>query len=140
MTIPGMQEYQEQAREARRAAREDARQAAEEGNAIEPLSAVAQRRLKLDMPHELAGHLRPGVMSRTPHSLQDYQGTIQEIQVWPSAPGCWHSCMRCAWLLEALATAVMQAFVQKGACLTLKCRAALWWLISTWHNRFAVCH
>lgn len=76
-----MQEYQEQAREARRAAREDARQAAEEGNAIEPLSAVAQRRLKLDMPHELAGHIRPGAMSRSPHTLQDYQANIGDIQV-----------------------------------------------------------
>lgn len=76
-----MQEYQEQAREARRAAREDARQAAEEGNAVEPLSAVAQRRLKLDMPHELAGHVRPGAMSRLPHTLQDYHATIGDIQV-----------------------------------------------------------
>ena len=76
-----IQEYQEQAREARRAAREEARQAAEEGNAIEPLSAVAQRRLKLDMPHEMQGHLRPGVMSRFPHTLQDYQNTIEEMQV-----------------------------------------------------------
>ncbi|KAA6429984.1 MAG: DAZ interacting 1-like [Trebouxia sp. A1-2] len=74
------QEYQEQAREARRAAREEARQAAEEGTAIEPLSAVAQRRLRLDMPHEMQGHLRPGVMSRFPHSLQDYQNTIEEMQ------------------------------------------------------------
>lgn len=74
------QEYQEQAREARRAAREDARQAAEEGNAIEPLSAVAQRRLKQEMPHELAGHCRAGVMSRWPHSLQDYQGAIDSTQ------------------------------------------------------------
>lgn len=76
-----MQEYQEQAREARRAAREDARQAAEEGNAVEPLSAVAQRRLKLDMPHELAGHVRPGAMSRLPHTLQDYHATVGDIQV-----------------------------------------------------------
>ena len=81
-----LQEYQEQAREARRAVREEARQAAEEGNAIEPLSAVAQRRLKLDMPHELAGHLRPGAMSRFPHGLQDYQGTIEEIQVCAMFP------------------------------------------------------
>ena len=76
-----LQEYQQQAREARRAAREDARQAAEEGNAIEPLSAVAQRRLRQEMPHELAGHCRPGVMSRWPHSLQDYQATIDSTQV-----------------------------------------------------------
>lgn len=81
-----VQEYQDQAREIRRAAREDARQAAEEGNTIEPLSAVAQRRLKLDMPHELAGHLRPGVMSRFPHTLQDYQGAIEETQVCVMAP------------------------------------------------------
>lgn len=80
-SIAYMQEYQEQAREARRAAREDARQAAEEGNAVEPLSAVAQRRLKLDMPHELAGHMRPGAMSRLPHTLQDYHATIGDIQV-----------------------------------------------------------
>jgi hypothetical protein len=78
-----VQEYQEQAREARRAAREEARQAAEEGNAIEPLSAVAQRRLRLDMPHEMQGHVRPGVMSRFPHILQDYQNTIEEVQVCP---------------------------------------------------------
>ena len=76
-----MQEYQEQAREARRAAREDARQAAEEGNHIDPLSGVAQRRLKLDTPHELQGHVRPGVMSRFPHALKDYQSTIEEMQV-----------------------------------------------------------
>ena len=76
-----MQEYQEQAREARRAAREDARQAAEEGNHIDPLSGVAQRRLRLDTPHELPGHVRPGVMSRFPHTLKDYQSTIEEMQV-----------------------------------------------------------
>lgn len=83
-----LQEYQEQAREARRAAREDARQAAEEGNAIEPLSAVAQRRLKQEMPHELAGHCRAGVMSRWPHSLQDYQGAIDSTQVCCCPAAC----------------------------------------------------
>ena len=76
-----LQEYQEQAREARMAAREAARQAAEDGNHIEPLSAVAQRRLKLDMPYELQGHVRQGVMSRFPHTLQDYNRTIGEMQV-----------------------------------------------------------
>lgn len=81
-----LQEYQQQARAARRAVREEARQAAEEGNAIEPLSAVAQRRLKLNMPHELAGHLRPGAMSCSPHSLQDYQGTIERTQVCALLP------------------------------------------------------
>ncbi|KAL0030805.1 hypothetical protein WJX77_007386 [Trebouxia sp. C0004] len=73
-------EYQEQARKARRTAREEGRQAAEEGNAIQPLSGVAQRRLRLDMPHEMQGHVRPGVMSRFPHTLQDYQNTIEEMQ------------------------------------------------------------
>ena len=76
-----LQEYQEQAREARRVAREDARLASEEGTHMEPLSAVAQRRLKRDMPHELQGHVRPGVISRTPHTLQDYHTALPQIEV-----------------------------------------------------------
>ena len=75
------QEYQEQAKEARRVARADAAQAAQEGNHVHPLSAVAVRRLKAEMPYELQGHVRQGVMSRFPHSLQDYQSNIEEIQV-----------------------------------------------------------
>ena len=81
-----LQEYQEQAQEARRLAREDAARAAEEGNRAEPLSGVAQRRLRQEMPHELAGHVRPGVMSRFPHSLQAYQETLEDVQV--RAPHC----------------------------------------------------
>ena len=75
------QEYQEQARESRRAARAEAQQAAEQGNHIDPLSAVAQRRLKQDMPHELQGHVRPGVVSHFPHNLQEYQTAVEVIQV-----------------------------------------------------------
>ena len=48
---------------------------------MQPLSAVAVRRLRVEMPHELQGHVRQGVMSRFPHSLQDYQGNIEKIQV-----------------------------------------------------------
>ena len=77
-----VQECQEQAREERRLAREEAARAAEEGNHIEPLSGVAQRRLKQEMPHELHGRdVRPGVMSRFPHTLQAYQATINGVQV-----------------------------------------------------------
>lgn len=76
------QEYQEQAQEARRIAREDAARAAEEGNHIEPLSGVAQRRLKQGRPYELQGRdVRPGVMSRYPHSFQAYQATLDDLQV-----------------------------------------------------------
>lgn len=77
-----VQEYVEQAQEARRLAREDAARAAEEGNHVEPLSGVAQRRLKQEMPHELPGRdVRPGVMSRFPHTFQAYQATLDAMQV-----------------------------------------------------------
>lgn len=34
------------------------------------------------MPHELQGRdVRPGVMSRFPHTFQAYQATLDEVQV-----------------------------------------------------------